>query len=127
MTKEVRKPNYLEIGYKTYFYLDEICEYLEIEMDDAYYVLVNNGLNDWHITSTGEILTNSMCYRSLMILVDKDKYSTLIEEMNFICEEEKIWEERMELNAKKHKIDKSLKKLSEQLDENARKWDEFRK
>jgi hypothetical protein len=122
MTEKSMNVGSLEVGYKTYFYLDEICVFIEMDLDDGYEFLAINGYKDWHVTSIGDVMINSMGYSSLMINKDKDKHSNLIEEMNLILEEERITEEVLELLEKKRKVDKTLKKLSEQQDEIDKEW-----
>ncbi|MDI2586602.1 hypothetical protein OR571_05505 [Psychrobacillus sp. NEAU-3TGS] len=126
MNKKVNV-GYEEIGYKIYHYLNDVCVFLEKDMDEVFEDISMVSYSDnWHITNTGDIMIHSKDFRSLLIYLNKEKYANYIQELDFILEEESCYEEVMVLYRQKKDIEEKIKTIEQRDINNEIKWEEHK-
>lgn len=105
------KVGYEEVGYKMYYYIHDICESLELGIDDAYEILSMKGYKEWHVTSVGELMVESNGYILLLNHKGSKDHSTLRSELITTIQEEKFYVQAMELFEQKRVIEEKLKSI----------------
>lgn len=112
-----------ESGYKMYHDLDDICELLDMDMDEVFEVIsmVSNSAN-WHITNSGVIMLHSEAYRSLLMYKNKDKYAFNIMELDIFLEDEKCYKVGNALAIQKIEIEEKVKTLKQRKKRNEENW-----